>query len=171
MKALYLVSMALAVGISLPANAAKTVASQMTTDETAIMKDVAADGMLEVQLGQLAERNGSSPAVKDFGKRMMQDHSQANEKLTVVAKECNVTLPKTLSSDQQATEQSLAKLSGKDFDKTYISDMVKDHQKAVDVLQKVATTGSEPFKAWAAQTLPTVKQHLQIAESLKSRVM
>jgi putative membrane protein len=171
MKALYLVSMAIALGLTLPVNAAKSVSNQLSSNESAIIKDLAGDGLLEVKLGQLAEKNASSTAVKDFGKRMVQDHSQANEKLMAAAKQLNLDLPHSLNSQQVVTEQSLARLRGKDFDKTYISDMVKDHQKAVEVVQKEASTGSEPFKAWAAQTLPTIKQHLQLAEDMKSRMM
>lgn len=171
MKALYLVSMAIALGMALPANAVKNTSVVLGPNEANVLKDLAEDGMLEVRLGQLAEKNGANSAVKDFGKRMVHDHSQANDKLMAVAKQLQVDLPAALGTEQMTKEKTLAKLNGKDFDRTYISSMIRDHQRAVEVLQKEAAQGTGEFKTWAAQTLPTVKEHLQLAESLKSSTM
>ena len=84
--------------------------------------------MAEVELGQLAEQNGQSQEVKDFGKRMVTDHSKANDELKQVAEKEDVTLPTTLDAKDQATKERLEKLHGAAFDKAYMHDMVMDHK-------------------------------------------
>src|SRR5690242_3779496 len=63
------------------------------TPETDFANDAGAGGMMEVELGQLAEKNGSSPAVKNFGKMMVTDHSKLNDELKDLAAKKNITLP------------------------------------------------------------------------------
>ena len=95
------------------------------------MDKAAQGGMAEVELGHLAEQNGSSQQVKDFGKRMVNDHSKANDQLKQLASKENVTLPTSLDAKDQATKDRLSKLQGAAFDKAYMKDMVMDHKKDV----------------------------------------
>ena len=133
------------------------------------MTKAAQGGMGEVALGQLAQTHGSSAGVKQFGQRMVTDHSKANAKLMQVAAKQGVTLPAAPGPEEQATKARLSKLSGAAFDKAYVSDMVEDHVKDVADFTKEAKTGKDPaVKTFAATTLPTLKMHLQMARSLKS---
>jgi putative membrane protein len=119
-------------------------------------------GMAEVKLGQLAESNGSSDAVKEFGKRMVTDHGKAGEQLRQVASQEKVELPSDMDSMSQATYDRLSKLSGAEFDREYTKAMVMDHQKDVAEFKKEARDGkNDGIKSFAAQTLPTVEDHLQ----------
>lgn len=113
-------------------NAANTKSS---TDEN-FAKKAAQGGMAEVKLGQLAEQKGSSPEVKNFGRRMVQDHSKANNQLKNVVSQENIPLPNELDKSDQATYDRLSKLSGDAFDREYARDMVKDHSKDVSEFQK-----------------------------------
>ena len=181
MKALYMVSMALAFGMALPANAAKPVNNQarsteqttnetkISTNEQATVNDLARDGMVEVRLGQLAVTNSYSPDVKNLGLRMMHDHSQANAQLAIAARQMQAKLPATLSKEGNSKIKSMSTLHGKAFDRQYLSSFIKDHKKAVDVIQQEANRGSGEFKEWASNTLPTIKDHLRIAKDLQSQ--
>lgn len=141
-----------------------------TADDTFAMH-AASGGMAEVKLGQLAQKNGSSEAVKNFGKRMVDDHSQANDKLKEVASKNNITLPTSLNSSDQATYNRLSKLSGSAFDKAYMKDMVMDHEKDVSEFKREANAGKNPqVKDFASQTLPTLEDHLKEAKSVNSEV-
>ncbi len=130
----------------------------------------ASGGMLEVQLGQLAASKGNNPAVREFGQRMVKDHSKANDELKSIAPQANVTLPTGLSRSEQVTYDRLSKLSGADFDMAYANDMVADHEHDVAEFKRESTSGqNETLKNFAAKTLPTMQSHLdQAREMLKS---
>ncbi|MGI8757603.1 MAG: DUF4142 domain-containing protein, partial [Acidimicrobiales bacterium] len=55
-----------------------------------------------------------------------------------------------------------------DFNKMYVENAgLEDHQKTIDLFQKEADSGKDPaLKAFAMKTLPTLKEHLQMAQSL-----
>jgi putative membrane protein len=134
-------------------------------------KKAAEGGMAEVKLGQLAEEKGSSPAVKNFGRRMVQDHSKANNELKDVTSKENIPLPNEMDKSDQATYDRLSKLSGDAFDRAYARDMVKDHSKDVSEFQEEAKNGKdESIKNFAAQTLPTLQNHLDQARQMEQAV-
>lgn len=135
------------------------------------MKKAAEGGLAEVQLGQLAQQNGQSQAVKDFGKRMVDDHSKANDQLKQVASQQNVTLPTSPSSHDQAEYNKLQKLNGDAFDKAYAKMMVSDHKKDIAEFQREASSGNNAdVKGFANQTLPTLQDHLKMAEQMNGSV-
>src|ERR1700758_2276306 len=78
------------------------------TGDQAFVNDAARGGEMEVKLGQLAEQNGSSAAVKEFGSRMVKDHTRLNAELSATAKSVDLTVPSTISSEQQAEYNKLA---------------------------------------------------------------
>jgi putative membrane protein len=143
----------------------------MDSKDSSFAKEAASGGMAEVQLGQLAEQKGSNQSVKDFGKRMETDHSAADNKLKTVASKDGITLPKGMNQQDRATYEKLSKLSGAEFDKEYARDMVQDHQKDIAAFQKEANTGANPdVKSFASNTLPTLQDHLRMAQDMQRNV-
>jgi putative membrane protein len=137
-------------------------------DNTFIMK-AAQGGMAEVELGKLAQANASSDAVKQFGQRMVDDHSKANDELKRIAADKGVTLPSGPDAKSQATKDRLSKLTGKEFDRAYMEDMVKDHREDVAEFKKEANSGKDSeVKGFASKTLPTLEEHLKLAEQTLS---
>jgi putative membrane protein len=128
----------------------------------------AAEGnVAEVALGRLAQQTSQDPNVKAFGERMVNDHTQANEQLASVAQSLNVTLPTSPSKSDQAKLDKLGRLSGADFDKAFGREMVKDHRTDIRAFEREAKNGQQPqVKQFAESTLPTLKQHLALAEQL-----
>jgi putative membrane protein len=126
----------------------------------------AADGgMLEVQLGQLAQSNGSNPEIKSLGKMMVDDHSKANEELRNLATRKNISVPSQLSEKNQEKYNDFLEKTGKDFDEAYAEFMVKDHKEDLDKFKKEAEKGNDPdLKAWASNKVPTLEHHLEMAE-------
>jgi putative membrane protein len=136
------------------------------------MDKAAQGGMAEVEMGQLAEQNGGSQNVKDFGKRMVDDHSKANDQLKQLASQKGVTLPTGLDAKDQATKDRLSKLQGAAFDKAYMKDMVMDHKQDVAEFKKESMSAHDSdLKSWAGQTLPTLESHLQQAEKIAPNTM
>lgn len=133
--------------------------------------EAAYGGMAEVRLGQLAQKNSGSQAVKDFAQKMVSDHSKANEELKGIASREKIALPADLSKADLGTYKKLSKLKGAEFDKAYASLMVKDHEKDVAEFERQATRGENPsLKEFARDTLPTLHEHLQQAGALEKMV-
>jgi putative membrane protein len=140
-------------------------------DSSKFAKDAAQGGLAEVELGKLAVDRASDPSVKEFAQRMIDDHSSANTQLKTVASEKSMALPADLSASQRRTKDKLSGLSGADFDKAYMKDMVNDHETDVKEFQKQANEGTDPdIKAFAAKTLPTLQSHLQQAKDVAQKV-
>jgi putative membrane protein len=158
----------LAAGVLLAAGA---FAQQVGSADTAFAQKAAQGGLAEVKLGQLAVQNGSSDQVKQFGQRMVDDHSKAGDELMGLASQENFTLPTSLSAKDQATVNRLQNLKGAAFDKAYMRDMVKDHQADIADFQKEANSGSDAgLKSFAAKTLPTLQEHLRMAKEASQSV-
>lgn len=140
-------------------------------DDSKFAVNAADGGMLEVQLGQLAETNGLASEVKELGKMMVTDHSKANDELKSWAQMKNVTLPMSLSDKSQKKYDDLAKKTGKDFDEAYTDAMVSDHKEDIDLFQKEADKGNDAdLKTWAAGKVPTLQHHLSMSESAQESV-
>jgi putative membrane protein len=149
------------------ANAAHTGKPKLSMADQKFVKDAAQGGMAEVELGNLAVQKASSDEVKKFGQRMVDDHSKANDKLKEVASQEGLTLPESPNAAQKATKTRLSKLSGDQFDKAYMNNMVKDHKQDVADFQKESSNGhDEAIKDFASQTLPTLQDHLKEARSI-----
>jgi putative membrane protein len=130
-------------------------------------KNAAEAGMAEVDAGKMAQAKGTSPAVKEFGAMMVKDHSAANAKLKKIAMSNGVELPAGPSMMQKAMAKKTDMKSGESFDKDYIEGQIKGHKDTVDLLQKEIDEGQDAdAKAFATQTLPTVKKHLAKIEQI-----
>ena len=123
--------------------------------------------MTEIQLAKIALVNGQKQDVKDFANRMIADHGKAGDELKPIAEEMNVTLPEKVSAEYQQTIDKLSKLNGEEFDKAYSSAMVNDHKKVVTMFEKAEKdVQNADLKKFAEKTLPTLKEHLELAEKL-----
>lgn len=141
-------------------------ANMAAADHNFVM-EAAMGGMMEVELGRMATQQGASDAVKQFGQRMVDDHSKANQELVSLAQSKGITLPTTLDEKHQKEMTKFSSLSGAEFDREYTKMMVSDHRKDVSEFEKQSTRGTDAdLKAFATKTLPTLKEHLQMAESL-----
>ncbi|MEH1944429.1 MAG: DUF4142 domain-containing protein [Nostoc sp.] len=136
--------------------------NNLSSSDRQFITQAAQDGLAEVQLGQLASQRGVSDAVKQFGQHMVEDHTQVNNQLKSLAVQKGVTLPTSIGNKNQQAKQSLSKLSGAKFDRQYLNQMLQAHEKDVSAFQTEAQQGQDAdVKAFAAQSLPTLEEHLQ----------
>ncbi len=160
----------LAVGAAAQMGSTKADSSKLDTADRQFVTKAAEGGMAEVELGKLAVDKGSSEDVKKFGQRMVNDHTKANDQLKEVARKEDVKLPDELSAKDRATKAHLEKLSGASFDRAYMSDMVRDHEKDVAEFSRESKMAKDPeVKNFASQTLPTLRDHLKNARSVASQ--
>ena len=145
----------------------QTAMAGMSSRDRDFIMDVAIDGLMEVELGRVAAQQGASDAVKQFGQRMVDDHTKANTELTTLATSKGITLPTALDDKHRAQVTKLSAMSGADFDRAYAKMMLKDHEKAVSEFEKQSTRGTDPdVKAFASKTLPTLQEHLTMVRAL-----
>ncbi len=138
-------------------------------NDTEFAVSVADGGMLEVQLGKLAQSNASSQQVKSFAGMMVTDHTMTNEELKSLAAQKNISLPTALSDESQKKYEDLAAKTGKDFDDDYTDFMVKDHEKVIDRFKKEADKGDDvDLKSWASSKVPTLEHHLEMAKKAEA---
>jgi len=141
-------------------------AGKAATSNTAFIKDAIEGNMAEVKLGQLAQQKSSNSQVKQFGMMLEKDHGAANDQAKQAAQTMGVAVPTEPNKMQQHTYDKLSKLSGDSFDKEFAKDMVDDHQKDVQKYE-MAAKKSDAAGTYAQQTLPKLREHLKMAESLK----
>jgi len=157
-------------GNNMPGMSTDTGMNMKSPDQEFIMK-AAQGGLAEVDLGNLAKQNGGSDAVKQFGDRMVNDHSQANSQLQQIAQQKGITLPSSPSGKDKHLSKMLRTKQGAEFDKAYIHDMVKDHEADVAEFRHEAENGKDPdVKAWAQKTLPVLEQHLAASKQIAGQV-
>jgi putative membrane protein len=129
------------------------------------LKEAIEGNLAEVQMGQLAQKNGSSDAVRSFGQMLQKDHSDANQKATAAAQQLGMTPPSEPNSKQKAMYDRMSKLSGANFDREFAKHMVKDHKQDIRAFEKEAKK-NDAAGAFAKEALPTLNKHLETAQSL-----
>jgi putative membrane protein len=133
--------------------------------------DAAHANLAEVELGKLAADKASSADVKKFAQQMVDDHTKANDELKTIAQNKNITLPSAIDAKHKAVADKLSKLSGESFDRAYMQEMVNGHRMVANQFRTESKSGKDAdVKAWAAKTLPTVEEHLKMAQDANKAV-
>ena len=123
----------------------------------------------EIDVGKLASEKGKSAEVKQYGERMVKDHSDANQKAIAAAKQMGIDPPTSADMMHKGTYLKLKVLSGDRFDKSFAKGMVSDHQNDVKKFQQESSK-NDPAGQFAKETLPTLQEHLQMAQQLNRTV-
>lgn len=124
----------------------------------------------EIRMGKAAQDMGQSQGVKDFGKMLESDHSKHKDQAVAIAKAMNVPIPDGTTPEADSAYKMTTSMSGAGFDKDFVSAMIDDHKKDIDKFQQEAGS-SDPAQVtdFARQSLPTLKKHLQTAQSLQKK--
>jgi putative membrane protein len=135
-----------------------------TTDQEFVNLAAQTD-MTEAHLGQLAQAQGDSQAVKDLGQMLATDHTADYTQLGTIATKAGLTVPKGLDAKHDKMIGPFEKLKGKMFDRRYTQTMVKGHGEAIAAYKKEVNNGQNAdIKAYAQQALPTLEKHLKAAK-------
>ncbi len=125
----------------------------------------------EIELGKLAQQKGNNDAVKQFGKLMVSDHSKAENELKQLASERNVTLPAQPAKADLGLDAQLSQMSGEQFDQDYVRHMLQGHDGAIAAFENEIEHGKDPaVKAYAEKVLPTIQDHIRIAEDIAGKM-
>jgi putative membrane protein len=136
------------------------------TDNEFVMK-AASSGMAEVAIGKVGQEKAKDAEVKKFADRVVTDHTKANEQLIRIAKDAGITVPDKPDAMHEEKVKKFQSASGGDFDKDFIHHMVESHTKGVELFTKASKElKNEQLRSFAEKTLPTLKEHLEIAKRL-----
>jgi len=120
----------------------------------------------EIRMGQLAQEKSSSEQVKSFANRIVQDHQAHLQKVQQLAHQKNIQVSDQLAPHDQKQYDRLSAMNGASFDRAFVQDMVRDHKHAIALYSEAAQNDTDSdVKALAQNTLPTLREHLQMAEN------
>ncbi len=135
---------------------------QLSSADRKFMMNAAKGGMMEVHMGQMAEKQGQSADVKKLGARMVTDHTKVNNELMTLAQAKGVKLD---------TRHKMDMMDGANFDQQWLAGMVKDHQKDIAEFQMESRSGTDAeLKSFATKNLPTLQKHLQLVQKAQSKM-
>jgi putative membrane protein len=160
----YTLALGAAVGLSQSAFAAT---HHKLSADAVFAKKASAGGLTEVELGKIAQQNGDSQDVKDFGAQMVTDHSKINDNLQAVATKDSLMIADKPNEEQQALIDKLNKETGKAFDTAYIHAMLKAHigDKAAFAMEASGGNNAD-LKQFASDSLTVIKQHLGMIQEI-----
>jgi len=150
---------------SAPADVPRDV-GHSTAGDRRFLQEAAVAGRAQVDLGELAAKRAQDPRVQQFARQVATDRKTASKELMQLAKRLDVPLSTAMAPRQKALHDRLSKARGEDFDRQYMSAMVDDHRAEVATFEREAREGRDPeVKAFAERTLPTLRQHLELAQA------
>lgn len=172
MKKLSLLSLAVAMLMALAGPVmADDSAAGVSDQDREFVKEAALGSMQEVQLGKIVADRATNSDVKQFGEKMVEEHSKASAKLKEIASQKGLSLPQQLDEDRKEAINDLTKHTGPEFDREYISLMVDDHEEDIDTFKEQAEDGKDPaLKQFASQTVPKLEQHLSMAKQIEEKL-
>src|SRR5579875_2111626 len=137
---------------SMGAQSATGASAQSKAGDKHFVKEATESSNAEIALGKLAQQNSSSQDVKQFGERMVTDHTKLNDQMAPVAQQLGVTVgPDQIPAKDKALQTKLQGLTGDQFDKAYIRAMVKDHKEDLKKFRREASSARDPMLRQNAQ--------------------
>jgi putative membrane protein len=132
------------------------------------VEQAAAASLADVRLGELAAEKELSAEVQEFGRQLVTDHRQAGEELKSIAEAQNLEVPDELPAAEEEAVDRLAGLSGEEFEREFLDQVVAGHEQAVELFRRASTStglGAE-LQQFASRTLPSLERHLEHARQL-----
>jgi len=150
-------------------NSQNSSSAKLSDSEKQLLQKVAAADKAEIEMGQLAQSNGSSDNVKQLGQKLVDDHTQNNQQLQQIAQQKGVQLEDQEKPDEQAAKAKFEKMKGAQFDKVFLQHERDDHAKLLKELQQQQDQVQDPdVKSFLSQTITAVQQHLQATQGSKA---
>ncbi len=145
----------------------RTLGEASTADSFA--QQAAASGLFEVESSRLAMDRSNQDGIRAFARQMVQDHTTGNQRLMALARANGSNPAPMMTGQQEQMITQLQPLSGRDFDRQYLVNQILAHQETIRLYEAARTSsdpGMQPYREYAAQSLPMLEQHLQHAQAL-----
>lgn len=128
-------------------------------------------GLTEIEIGNMAQKNGLDQGVKNLGKQAVEDFSKMNETIKALAAKKNITIPTEVSKKSKKEIKEISERTGNIFDRAYTDRMIKGHVREIKIFEGAEKEASDlDIKSFASETLPILRKQLAAAEELKLRI-
>jgi putative membrane protein len=146
--------------------------TQVTAIDQQFLSHLAAANLLEVRLGQTAEKKATNPSVKQFGQTMVNEHAAMQRQWMSLASKYHVPFKADLTPQQVEQFNRLNGLSGAEFDRNYMAVVIQDHRDNVSAFQneRARAGQSAEVQALIDQNLATLRSNLTLAQQVGSQV-
>jgi putative membrane protein len=147
--------------------------SNYQMDNQTFVNQASSSNNFEVAAGTLATTKSSNTLVQQYGARMVTEHTGVGQDLKAIATSKNLNVPTTLQEKDQTNINALNALSGAQFDAQFINMMIVSHQDAITLFQNASSANGVmdgDLRNFAANKLPSLKEHLQAAQALQTQV-
>lgn len=145
--------------------------SNMAVPGRLFVQKVAQNDLAEIKMGSLAKEKGGTPAIRDFGERLVGDHTKNLDQLKALAQEQHITLPTEPNQTQMIDYKNLSTLNTNEFDKKFARHIVNDHVRAVTEFKAESKNGTNPqIKAFAKKSVPVLETNLRLARNMMNSV-
>jgi putative membrane protein len=146
----------------------KNDSSRLQPEETAFIQKAAVGGLMEVEMGNLTTQKTKSDKVMTFAKRMIKDHTAANNELQQIAQSLGLKLPGALPTEEQSHLAAMRQMEANEYDQNYMNMMVQDHAKTIDLFNGASDFKNEKLRSFALKTLPVLQEHNKMAIGIDS---
>jgi putative membrane protein len=124
----------------------------------------------EIALGRLALQHTQDPELKSYAEKLVADHTKADRALSPIAQKNKIQLPSEPGQSAKATQDELSTLTGSEFDRRFIQEMIRGHTQAIAQFERQSSQATDPeLKRFIDQTLTDLRDHLRMAQDLQSR--
>jgi putative membrane protein len=142
-------------------------------DNQAFVNQASSSNNFEIAAGKLAKTNSTNTLVQNYGAQMVTEHMSVGADLAAIAGPKNLNVAAALQTNDQANFNALSILSGPQFDAQFINMMIVAHQNAITLFQNASGPQGVmdgDLRNFALSKLPSLKAHLQEAQSLQSQI-
>lgn len=127
-----------------------------------------ADGMAEVKFAELAVSKTANPEVKELAQTLAKEHAKANDELRELAESNSLNLTPEISKPSEKNLQKMEKLSGAEFDESYLDYVISNHNSSIEKCERSAKGESNAeLQVWVAEMIPAMKAHVARAEAIQ----
>ena len=150
-----------------------TTTAQSSAAAKEFVEQAGTSGLAEVEMGELGAKKATNGQVKAFAKRIVADHTKANQELVTASKGKGAEVPSSRTSMHKATiEKFQQQEAGKNFDRDYMEQMIEDHKADVELFEIAADDEKLDLdlRSYAKRTLPTLRDHLKQAQAIQSKL-
>ncbi|KPA90660.1 putative outer membrane protein [Pseudomonas asplenii] len=146
-----------------------TLATQVQAQTPAEFIDSAsAAGIAEIETSRLAIQKTSATDINSYAVEMIKDHTDANRDLKAIASKHDLPMASDAQIMDRARKLMLQVQEGESFDVAYVANQIKAHEQAIKLYEDEASQSQSPeLKAFAEQTLPKLRMHLDMARKLE----
>lgn len=139
--------------------------------DSKFIHEVTSDNLMEIRLGRLAEKRASNAEVKQFGQRMVTDHTKLQDQWRTMASKNGLAFKPSLGRLHQQKETRLDRVSRSEFDRAYMTTMIQQHKDDVDYFQNEGRAAhSGAVRELVSSSLPVLEQDLTLAKQVGSKV-